>query len=76
MPIYEYHCNDCGKDFERLVLGDEEPDCILCASKQVTRLISRCGFITKGSSGETISSSASNSACSGCSATTCSTCSH
>ncbi|MCF8067327.1 MAG: zinc ribbon domain-containing protein [Desulfobacterales bacterium] len=74
MPIYEYHCNDCGKDFEYLVLGSDKPECEFCKSKKVKRLMSTCGFLSKGSGGETVSSSAGASSCSGCSATSCSGC--
>ena len=52
MPIYEYHCEDCNQDFECLVFGGEEPDCPSCNSKNICRLMSACGFISKGSSGE------------------------
>lgn len=74
MPIYEYHCEDCKQDFECLVFGGEEPDCPSCNSKNICRLMSACGFISKGSSGETVSSSASS--CSGCAATSCASCGH
>ncbi|MEA3436907.1 MAG: zinc ribbon domain-containing protein [Thermodesulfobacteriota bacterium] len=75
MPIYEYHCKNCNHNFEYLVFGSEKPDCPSCSSKNVLRLMSACGFVSKGSGGETVSSSASSSACSGCAATSCSSCS-
>ncbi|MGD2271843.1 MAG: zinc ribbon domain-containing protein [Desulfobacterales bacterium] len=74
MPIYEYHCEECNEDFECLVLGNEKPDCPSCSSHNICRLMSACGFISKGSGGETVSSSASS--CSGCAATSCSSCGH
>jgi putative FmdB family regulatory protein len=74
MPIYEYHCNNCGKDFESLVFGKEEPICPACKNKKVSRILSVCGFVSKGCGGETVKTSASDSSCSGCSATTCSSC--
>ena len=74
MPIYEYHCEKCGKDFETLVFGDEKPACSHCDSKKVVRLMSACGFLSKGSGGETTRTAAGSSACSGCSATSCATC--
>jgi putative FmdB family regulatory protein len=76
MPIYEFCCNECGQNFERLVFGAEKPECPACNSLKVNRLMSACGFISKGSGGETVSSSASGSACSGCAATSCSSCGH
>ena len=75
MPIYEYHCDDCEKDFEYLVFGNEQPDCPLCNSKQVNKLMSACSFFSKGSHGQTVKSAASDSSCSGCAATSCTTCS-
>ncbi|MCG6911873.1 MAG: zinc ribbon domain-containing protein [Deltaproteobacteria bacterium] len=74
MPIYEYHCNECGHDFERLVFGSEKPACSACNSENVGRLISACGFVSKGSSGETVGASAGASSCGGCSASSCAGC--
>ena len=51
MPIYEYECQDCGKVFEYLVLGDPDPACEACQSKRVCRLMSVCGFYSKGTGG-------------------------
>ncbi|QTA92679.1 FmdB family zinc ribbon protein [Desulfonema magnum] len=76
MPIYEYHCDKCNHNFECLVLGSDQPECPSCNSKEVNKLISACGFITKGTGGETVSRSAANSSCSGCTATSCSGCGH
>jgi putative FmdB family regulatory protein len=75
MPIYEYRCLKCCHDFESLVFGDEKPDCPACQSADVCRLMSPCGFVSKGGSGETVSKSAGSS-CSGCAATSCSGCGH
>ncbi|CAN2042339.1 Zinc ribbon domain-containing protein [Candidatus Magnetomoraceae bacterium gMMP-15] len=74
MPIYEYHCNKCNKNFEFLVFGDDEIFCPSCNSKDVNRMLSTCGFVSKGSSGKTVSSSASASSCTGCTSTNCSSC--
>ncbi|NNF99567.1 MAG: zinc ribbon domain-containing protein [Desulfobacteraceae bacterium] len=76
MPIYEYHCEECGKDFEYLVFGSDCPECPECEGKKVCRLMSACGFISKSGSGETVSSSAGASSCGGCAATSCSGCGH
>ena len=32
MPIFEYVCNACQKEFEEIVLGDEQPVCPGCGS--------------------------------------------
>jgi len=76
MPIYEYHCENCGEDFEYLVFGKEKPDCISCNSRKINRRVSACGFISRGRGGETTRTAAGNSSCSGCSSTGCSTCGH
>ena len=77
MPIYEYHCDQCGKDFEYLVFGGQAPtSCPLCQSAKVQRLMSACGFVSKSAGGQTVSRSAGASACAGCHATSCSTCGH
>jgi putative FmdB family regulatory protein len=76
MPIYEYHCKSCTKDFESLVFGDECPTCPECGTADVCRLMSTCGFVSKGSGGQTTKQAAGTSSCSGCSATSCSTCGH
>jgi putative FmdB family regulatory protein len=77
MPIYEYHCEECGQDFEYLVLGGSEPDqCPACKADTVCRLMSTCGFVSKSSGGQTVSTSASSSSCAGCSGTSCAGCGH
>ncbi len=76
MPIYEYQCVKCDNEFEFLVFGSEKPECPSCSSKKTRRLMSACGFVSKGSGGETVSSSASDSSCSGCASTNCSSCGH
>lgn len=74
MPIYEYFCDTCDKKFEMLVMGKETPKCPDCGKADIRRLMSACGFISKGSGGETVSASAGNSGCGPCSSTNCSSC--
>ena len=49
MPIYEYECSDCGKQFEVFQKFSEEPlsRCHDCGG-HVHKLISRTSFILKG----------------------------
>ncbi len=76
MPIYEYCCQECKKDFEYLVIQNQEPEaCPACRSQKVSRVLSACGFVCKGGGGETVSSSAGSS-CGGCSASSCAGCGH
>lgn len=43
MPLYEYTCNKCGRDFTVLLLkSDEKPSCPTpgCKSEEVTKKLS------------------------------------
>lgn len=74
MPIYEYFCDHCDKKFEMLVFGKEQPSCPNCGKAEVKRCISACGFVSKGSGGETVGKSAGASSCGGCTSSSCSGC--
>ena len=70
MPIYEYHCNKCDKNFEELVLSQSEKICCPnCKSSKVERLLSGFSFKCSGNFSGT-----GGSSCSGCSSTNCSSC--
>ena len=57
MPIYEYHCESCNCQFEKLVFhsDDGNPDCPTCCGKDVKKLMSagsvRAQGIPTGSGG-------------------------
>ena len=40
MPIYEYVCKECGREFELLIRGELTPQCPSCESEKLERLIS------------------------------------
>lgn len=40
MPIYEYACQDCGREFETLVRSDTVPECPACHSQHLERQLS------------------------------------
>lgn len=40
MPLYEYSCDQCGKQIELLVRGGEQPECPHCQSTTLTKLLS------------------------------------
>jgi putative FmdB family regulatory protein len=50
MPIYEYACDDCQKNFEMFVGIRDAPvqECKHCAGKNIRKLISNCSFQLKG----------------------------
>lgn len=48
MPIYEYHCQACGKDQSVLFLSQREatarPRCKYCDARRLTRILSRFAY--------------------------------
>ncbi|NNE06633.1 MAG: zinc ribbon domain-containing protein [Xanthomonadales bacterium] len=50
MPIYEYRCQQCGHELERLQRMSDDPltDCPSCGEAQLKRLISAAAFRLKG----------------------------
>ncbi len=51
MPIYEYACEKCKREFEveQRITDDPLKSCPKCRSRKVKRLISRTSFVLKGS---------------------------
>ncbi len=47
MPIFEYQCNQCGEEFERVVFSGEERGitCPECRSKDITKKMSATSFM-------------------------------
>ena len=51
MPIYEYGCQTCGHNFERLQKMSDGPpkDCPECGDdREIKKLVSRSSFVLKG----------------------------
>ena len=48
MPLYEYACKDCEKEFELLVRGAEAPSCPSCQSHELERRLSVFAAHTTG----------------------------
>ncbi len=71
MPIYEFLCKICGKQFEVLVSigGEKDVSCKNCGNGDIEKLVSSFGI----GGGSSKLKSASNG-CSTCSATSCDTC--
>ena len=73
MPIFEFICQKCGKEFERLVFrSDEAVQCPECGQESVNKLMSTCS--AKGVGYKFTSGSKPASSCSGCSSNSCSSC--
>ena len=51
MPIYEYRCEDCGHQLEKLQKMSDAPlaDCPACHTQGLRKLISPAGFRLAGS---------------------------
>ncbi len=50
MPIYEYRCQECGHELEKLQRMSDDPltDCPACGAAQLKRLVSAAAFRLKG----------------------------
>ncbi len=54
MPIYEYHCSDCGSDFEkflRSMFSKETITCPDCGGEHVNKALSLFGSTSSSSGG-------------------------
>jgi putative FmdB family regulatory protein len=51
MPTYQYHCNECGYDFEEFQSMLEQPleECPRCGGKPKRLISGGAGFLFKGS---------------------------
>jgi len=82
MPIYEYQCGKCKKQFEVVTMSMSEKAnavCPKCKSKKISKMMSKFGrgkyaLLGSGSSGR--ASAAGGSGCSSCSSSNCSSCGH
>jgi len=53
MPIYEYQCASCGREFEVLVRGSSpQPECPGCSGTQLRKKLSAFATITSGASAQ------------------------
>jgi len=80
MPIFEYLCEQCGREFEELVFNQSKPvPCPECGSDKTNKLMSRCQFKSGGSGASDgphsyAQPAAARSGCAGCSGGSCATC--
>jgi putative FmdB family regulatory protein len=66
MPIYEYRCQACGEEFEKLVRSSADADqveCPRCQQVHVKRRLSLFGLGSGALSGESSFASAADSPC-------------
>ncbi|HUT10024.1 MAG TPA: zinc ribbon domain-containing protein [Thermoguttaceae bacterium] len=71
MPIYEYVCQACGREFEELLRGDEKPACPSCGKRRLKQQFSVAAAHAEGSqpscpARETGACGVSNCAAGGC----------
>lgn len=65
MPLYEYRCENCGQEFEKMLRfdqSDELPACPICQSADTHKRISV--FSSRGGGGAISTSSSASSSCS------------
>jgi len=65
MPLYEYRCEKCGQEFEKMLRfdqSDELPVCPVCQSDDTRKRIS--AFSSRGSGGAFSTSTPASSSCS------------
>lgn len=77
MPLYEYHCDDCGHDFDILrsfSQASEPVGCVQCNGPHTRRAISMFAAVSKSGDGGEASQSLGGSSCASCAATSCATC--
>ena len=73
MPIFEFVCHACGKEFELLLMGSDKPKCPHCDSEELSKLMSAFALRSKDGAGN-VTSSGGGSQCGGCAGGSCSTC--
>lgn len=69
MPLYEYACPKCQKEFELLIRGNERPICPHCGSKKVERQMSApAGHVRSQSDscGASVTNCGGSPCCMGC----------
>ena len=51
MPIYEYRCESCGKELEKIQKFSDLPlkDCPECGKQTLSKMVTAAGFQLKGS---------------------------
>jgi putative FmdB family regulatory protein len=67
MPLYEYHCEDCGRESELLVLSSKTtPECPKCGGHRLSKLLSIVASPSREGSSSGQSGPAAGSCGAGC----------
>lgn len=74
MPIYEFKCEKCGKEFEEMTGSqDMPPSCPECGSAS-RKLISACRRFKRSGGSDYASAPSTGGGCAGCSGGSCASC--
>lgn len=76
MPIYEYVCLDCKKEFEIIRPISQAEASLVCIACGGDRLKRKLALVTARSGEHTVSDASGAATCGSCSGGSCSTCGH
>jgi putative FmdB family regulatory protein len=65
MPLFEYECRGCGKQFEHLTRGGEPPTCKFCQGTDLQKLLSVFA-VSSGGTGSDPAPFPASGACGSC----------
>lgn len=66
MPIFEYICKDCGKQFETVLIGSNKAECPSCKGTELEQQLSKFAVSTGSSSRPAMPCGMPEGACGGC----------
>ncbi|HEY3044010.1 MAG TPA: zinc ribbon domain-containing protein [Vicinamibacterales bacterium] len=66
MPLFEYECRGCGRQFEFLTREGQSPSCPSCQSVNLQKLLSVFAVSTHGGSSDPAPFPAATGACGSC----------
>lgn len=74
MPLFEFRCNKCGREFEDLVSANANARCPECGCEDTQKLMSTC--VRHGRDDSYGYAARSGGGCGGCSGGNCASCGH